>query len=81
MVPPNPFETTRKFDVAGVAVGVCDGKMAEEKTCASNSLISAGESSTIPARSFVFLSMRSVTLFENMAGCEFKKEEIAQHCG
>ena len=29
MVPPNPFETTRKFDVAGVAVGVCDGKMAE----------------------------------------------------
>jgi len=29
MVPPNPFETTRKFDVAVVAVGVCDGKMAE----------------------------------------------------
>ena len=29
MVPPNPFETTRKFGVAGVAIGVCDGKMAE----------------------------------------------------
>jgi hypothetical protein len=40
MAPPNPFETTGKFGVAGVAIGVCDGKMAEEKTYASNSLIS-----------------------------------------
>jgi len=27
MVLPNSFETTQKFDVAGVAVGVCDRKM------------------------------------------------------
>jgi hypothetical protein len=29
VVPPNPFETTRKFGGVGVAVGVCDGKMAD----------------------------------------------------
>ena len=29
MVLPNPVETTRKFALSGVAVGVCDGKMAE----------------------------------------------------
>jgi hypothetical protein len=40
MAPPNPFEATRKFGVAGGSVGVCDGKMAEEKTYTSNSLIS-----------------------------------------
>ena len=29
MVGPNPFETTGKFGVVWVAVGVCDGKMAD----------------------------------------------------
>lgn len=28
MLLPNPFETTRKFGVVGVAVRVCDGKLA-----------------------------------------------------
>jgi len=30
MVEPNPFEKTRNFGAAGVAIGVCDGKLAGE---------------------------------------------------
>jgi hypothetical protein len=55
-------------------------EVAEGEASSSNSLISRVESPTTPARSCVLLSMRSVTQFEDMGGCEVKKEEIAQRC-
>jgi hypothetical protein len=35
---PNPFETKRIFDAHRVYLGVCTGKVAEEKALAANSL-------------------------------------------
>jgi len=44
------------------------GQVAEGEDSSANSLISHGESLKTPAHSFAFRRMRSLTLFEKMAG-------------